>query len=126
MADLVTLTFDVEGFDKSLADWIDRVDTATQDGLRAAGDVVVEGARDSFGNPPGPNSITGTLEDSIEAGDVTGFEAHGYQILIGPSGVDYARKVELRGHPYLKPGLARSTDKARDALVDAWTNAQKG
>lgn len=126
MPEPMEMTIPVDAFDKSLDDWLERVNRGTEAGLADAGREVGDEARHSFGTADGPQSRTGTLEHSIIVDDVTKVGDSGYEVRIGPSGVEYARKIELGGFPYLEPGLGRASDRILTAMRAAWQAAQKG
>lgn len=122
-------------FDKALDDWVARAEKATVAGLKAAGAVAVAEARASFGSGSGPVSRSGRLAGSILVTEPVKKGLDTYVAQVGPSGVVYARKVELgkkghrsaRPHPYLEPGWARAIAKFEEAFVKSWaTAAPKG
>lgn len=112
-------------FAKAIDNWIEQARKAIPVALTNAGADVVDAAQAQFDTGDGPHNITGTLSGSIIVADITEL-GNGYEARIGPSGVEYARKVELTGHAYLEPGLGRATHDLIRHFVDAWSDAQKG
>ena len=122
-------------FDKALDDYVTRVEKATIAGLQAGGALVVTETKTSFGGSPGPTSRSGTLAGSVIVTEPVKKGLDTYVAQVGPSGVVYARKVELgkkghrsaRPHPYLQPAWARAITKFNEAFAKSWaTAAPKG
>lgn len=117
-------------FDTAIEALIDRMHTASKVGLAAAGDAVVKETGASFGTATGPTNRTGALLASVIRTEVepTGF---GYTVQVGPSGVVYARRVELGkrkpfsagSHPYLQPGFGRAAKSFTEIFAVAWAKA---
>ena len=121
------------GLDQALIHWVEKMPKATETAIRDGAQLVVTEARASFGGS-GPHSRSGRLQQSITftAPKVVGLGQ--YEAQVGPSGVVYARKVELGKHsprsagphPFLRPGFNRARTKLVDLFAAAWATAQKG
>lgn len=103
---------------------------AARDASRLVADAMTKRA---MSGPPGPNVDTGRLSNSIivEGPHRVGF-GH-YQARIGPSGVEYARVIEIgdrarnhRKHPYARPGLKDSKAEAGAVWRRAMARATAG
>lgn len=118
-------------FDKAVDNYVARAEAATIAGLKAAGALAVAEAHASFGQSPGPVSRSGTLSGSIVVTEPVKKGLDTYVAQVGPSGVVYARKVELgkkghrsaRPHPYLQPAWARAITKFEEAFAKSWAAA---
>lgn len=104
-------------FNVSVDGLVARFEQTSKAALSAAAKILIGEARSSFGSGSGsPESRTGRLAGSIIATEPVSKGLKGYQLQVGPTGVEYARKVELgkRGHrsapphPYLAPGYKRA------------------
>lgn len=121
-------------FDEALDRWTRRAVEGTQAALAGAGAAVADEARKSFDGSGGhPRRGGGALEASIvvTTPKSVGFEK--YEAQVGPSGVVYARRVELgkkgahsaRPHPYLQPGFKRAAKVIGEVFHKAWAEAGK-
>lgn len=128
------VTFRLEGvddFNRALDAWIERANRASVEALKAAGDEVARETRNSFGSAGGPQIVSGALADSVITTDpVEG--PQGWEARVGPSGLEYIRRVELGKrsprsagpHPYFRPGFDRAGPRFVEIFRSAWTEAQ--
>lgn len=130
----VTATFSgVPEFSRALDDWKRRAVEASKAGLKAAGAEVARETRNSFGQSGGPRILSGALAESVTTTDPDQ-GPDGWTVRVGPTGLDYARRVELGKraprsagpHPYFRPGFDRAGARFVEIFRSVWTDAQPG
>lgn len=120
----------VDEFNAALDAWIERVERVTQDGLTAAGQSVADETPRSFGVDGGPTSRSGALASSVVVTDPRPVDS-GYELEVGPTGLEYVRKVELGKagahsgppYPYFRPAYDRAGERFVTVLQQAWADA---
>lgn len=128
----VTFTGGAE-FARALDDWKQRTVEASKAGLKAAGAEVARETRNSFGQPGGPQIVSGALADSVITTDPSQ-GPEGWEVRVGPAGLDYVRRVELGKraprsagpHPFFRPGFDRAGARFVEIFRSVWTDAQPG
>ena len=122
----------VPEFDKALDEMVKRALEVSRTALIAATEVVKKEVTASFGSGNGPVSRSGRLAKATtgtEPKRVGGLQR--YETTIGPTGLEYIRKVELGKHnphgggphPYFKPGYTRAGATFHKVFRDAWLKA---
>lgn len=120
-------------FDHALDEWTERALAATKTAIERAGAEVATESAAQFGQAGGPANVSGHLGGSITTSPPQKVKGmNGYEATVGPTGVVYARKVEIgkrgqhsaRAHPYFKPGWLKAGHKFMDIFKAAWREAQ--
>lgn len=120
----------VDEWDAAIDAWVDRIERATEDGLRAAGQSVADETPRSFGSDGGPTSRSGALAASVVVTDPRKTDS-GYELEVGPTGLMYVRKVELGKagthsgppYPYFRPAYDRAGERFVTVIQQAWADA---
>ena len=108
-------------FSNTIDAMIEAAKVAAVAAIREAGKLVVAESR------TGIHSVTGDLAASIIVTDPVS-DGFGYTAQVGPSGVAYARKVELqkRGvHAYFAPGFSRAQTHFEQIFAKAWSEIRR-
>lgn len=130
----MAVTYEFTGtrdFNRALERWLERAELASREALVAAGAEVARETKNSFGSEGGPNIVTGRLADAVTTTDPYPVDPRGWEIRVGPAGLDYVRRVELGksgarsapAYPYFQPGFKRAGERFVQIFTDAWTNA---
>lgn len=120
--------WDTAKFDAAMAKMVANAPKVAEAALREAAQLGVVDMRADV------HSKSGKLAGSIMATDPVVKGLGGYEVKIGPTGLPYARKVELGKHgdrsagpyPYVVPGFKRAVPKFIDVFRKHWATIHKG